>query len=56
MEIFGRWLILIRYGFDFNKLNWGYFTDKIKRVMIQLQTLIQTYLVQTDVTLIHWLN
>ena len=25
-------------------------------VMIQLQTLIQTYLIQTDVALIHWLN
>ena len=27
-----------------------------KRVMIQLQILIQTYFVQADVALIHWLN
>ena len=26
------------------------------RVMIQPQTLVQTYFVQTDVALIHWLN
>ena len=31
-----------------NKLN--------KRVMIQPQILVQTYLAQTDVSLIHWLN
>ena len=29
---------------------------EMKRVMIQPQTLIQTYFVQTDLTLIHWLN
>ena len=27
-----------------------------KRVMIQPQTIVQTYFVQTDVTLIYWLN
>ena len=34
----------------------SYFITIYVRVMIQLQTLVQTYFVQTDVALIHWLN